>query len=254
MTRRLTDPDRRREQRRQSLLLDRLEARFQGRVASEIARASREVVDTFEATGQVTPPRDHHERMTAIYEQMAQGAFQVFGGRILDQGKNAGLVLERKEDFAQIMERLALSFISSEAMRQRITNVTETTRQQIIGQVSRGYSDGLGVAEIAKAVSKKVPSISRVRGALIARTETHGAANAGADAGARETGLQMRKEWVSAEDERTRPDHREADGQVIDMDAKFDVGSDRLEYPGDPAGSAAQVINCRCSVSHIVQD
>lgn len=252
--RRLVDSDKRREQRRQSLLLDRLEARFRGRLASEIARASREIVDTFEATGQVTPPRDHHDAMTAIYQQMAQGAFLVFGGRILEQGKSGGLIMERKEDFAQIMERLALAFVDSEMMRRRITQVTETTRQQIVGQVARGYSDGLGVAEIAKAVSKNVPSISRMRGALIARTETHGAANAGADAGARETGLQMRKEWVSAEDERTRPDHREADGQVIDMDAKFDVGADRLQYPGDPAGSAAQVINCRCAVSHVVQD
>ena len=91
-----------------------------------------------------------------------------------------------------------------------------------------------------------------MRGALIARTETHAAANAGADTAARETGLQLRKEWVSAEDERTRDSHRVADGDVADMDGAFAVGADLLKYPGDPAGSPEETINCRCAISHIV--
>jgi uncharacterized protein with gpF-like domain len=96
--------------------------------------------------------------------------------------------------------------------------------------------------------------ISRQRGALIARTETHGAANYGADGAARATGLKLRKEWIAAEDERTRPDHNEANGQIVDMDQAFDVGGEALMYPGDPAGSAGNIINCRCGVSHVVDD
>ena len=38
------------------------------------------------------------------------------------------------------------------------------------------------------------------------------------------------------------------------MDEKFQVGDDVLAYPGDPSGSPEEVINCRCAISHIVQE
>ncbi len=49
-------------------------------------------------------------------------------------------------------------------------------------------------------------------------------------------------------DSKTREDHAEADGQEVGMDEPFDVGGEQLMYPGDPAGSAGNVINCRCTV------
>jgi len=36
------------------------------------------------------------------------------------------------------------------------------------------------------------------------------------------------------------------------MDEPFIVGGERLMYPGDASGSAAQTINCRCAVAHTV--
>lgn len=53
-------------------------------------------------------------------------------------------------------------------------------------------------------------------------------------------------EWLSASDNRTRLDHREADGQVVRVGQPFNVGGESLLYPGDPAGSPGNVINCRC--------
>jgi hypothetical protein len=38
------------------------------------------------------------------------------------------------------------------------------------------------------------------------------------------------------------------------MDQAFEVGGEMLMYPGDPAGSAGNVINCRCAISHVVDD
>lgn len=254
MTRRLLDPDRQREQVRQSLLLDRLDARYGPAIAKEIARASREMLAVYEATGEVGIPRDHYQNVENLFARMASDAALIFGGRIVEQGKAAGLILERKENFAQRMLRLALEYVGQEVIRRKITSITETTRAQIVSQVERGYSDGLGVAEIARSIRKRIPTMSQLRGALIARTETHGAANFGADAAARETGLNLRKEWVAAMDERTRSSHRRADGQVVGMDDTFDVGGASLRYPGDPRGPADEVINCRCAVAFIVPD
>lgn len=47
-------------------------------------------------------------------------------------------------------------------------------------------------------------------------------------------------------DDRTRPDHADADGQVVPLDEPFIVGGDELMQPGDPNGPLDQILNCRC--------
>jgi uncharacterized protein with gpF-like domain len=253
MARRLLDQNRARELRRQNILLDRLEVSFRNRMQSELTRAGLEMAQMFEMTGEVMPPRDHRENVEAAFRAMATEAATVFGARVIDQGKAAGHVLETK-DFAATMARLALSYIAGEAVRRHITSIADTTRSQIVSAVARGYADGLGQEGVAKYIRGLVPEFSRYRSALIARTETHGAANFGATSAAKETGLPLRKEWIAAEDARTREDHALADGQIVGMDDAFDVGGASLMYPGDPSGPPEQVINCRCAQGFIVED
>lgn len=254
MARRLTNNNTRLEQRRQERLLLLMERRFRRVLAAEIQRATLEMLARFRATGQVPAlPDDHVQRLTDIFRDMAEMGVEAFGSRIVGQGKSLGLILERKE-FAEFFRRLATDYIGLEAIRQRIVNIGETTRAQIISQVLIGQAEGLGTEVIARRISEAVPGIARFRGERIARTETHGAANYGADGAARATGLKLRKEWVAASDERTREAHRLADGTVVDMDQPFLVDGERLMFPGDPNGSAGNIINCRCGVSHIVDD
>lgn len=254
MARRLISGSPQRELRRQQRLLVVLERRYRRRIASEIKRASRDILTEYKRTGSVPHEAEgHSQRMAAIYERMVSDSVQSFGGRVVQQGKSTGLALERK-DFAAVFGQIAMDYVAGEMIRQRIVKVTDTTRANIVAQVMAGQAEGLGVAAIARNVAKAVPSIAIARGAIIARTETHGAANAGADEAARATGLKLRKEWVAVGGGRTRDDHADADGQIVDMDAPFYVGGERLRYPGDPAGSAGNIINCRCGVSHIVDD
>lgn len=258
MVRRLIDQNARREQRRQALLMQRIEGPFEARLKRELTRAMRDMIDGYKLTGEVMQPRDHIENLTAIYQAMAIATFQAFGRRILEQGKAAGHALEAKrfadDSFAQIMTQLALRYISLEAIRARITAVSNTTRSQIIAAITRGFADGLGQAGIAGYISDLVPSLAGHRANLIARTETHGAANAGGNGAAIETGLRLRREWISAEDARTRPEHAEANGQIVGMGEPFSIGGESLMFPGDPSGTAEQVINCRCAVGFIVDD
>lgn len=252
MAQRLTDNDPRREQRRQERILLVLERKFQRLFAREISRASKDMVSRYKATGRAPELPETHERALAdIYKQVALLSIEAFGERIVDQGKNAGLVLESKS-FKDFFLRLAAEYIDLEMIRRRITNVAETTRQQIVNQLRIGQQAGESVDAIARRISDNIGLISRQRGALIARTETHGAANYGADGAARATGLDVRKEWVSAEDERTRVAHSEANGQIVPIDQPFLVDGEQLMFPGDPAGSGSNIINCRCAVSHIV--
>jgi hypothetical protein len=244
MARRLVDSNTRREVRRQGALLDRLTVQFRGRLNREIATAMREMVEHWEQTGNVTLPRDFRDRIEATYRQMAMASITMFGSRIMEQAKARGVKLETKESFAQIMTRRALRFIQQEAIRRRITEVTETTRDQIIRGVRKGYEDGLGQRGTASYILDLVPQISSYRADMIARTETHGAANYGSQEAAKQTGLPLSREWLAAADDRTRDTHREANGQVVGMDDTFRVGDSDLAFPGDPSGPGEEVINC----------
>lgn len=61
-----------------------------------------------------------------------------------------------------------------------------------------------------------------------------------------------RKEWTSARDADTREEHLRADGQIVDKNEPFEVGGELLMYPGDPNGSAWNIINCRCVEAPVV--
>jgi SPP1 gp7 family putative phage head morphogenesis protein len=257
MVRRLIDQNPRREQRRQSALLDRLTVQFRGRLTRELEAAMREMVTHWEMTGNIILPRGFYERIETTYRQMALASVTMFGSRVFEQGKAHGFKLktkETKESFAQIMTRLALRYIEQEMIRRRITAVTETTRQQIVNVVRKGYDDGLGQRDIAKMIEPLLPQLAAYRADAIARTETHGAANYGSQEAAKQTGVPMKKEWLASYDDRTRDTHREANGQTAGMDDTFTVGDSQLQFPGDPAGDPEEVINCRCSLGYIVDE
>lgn len=254
MNRRLLDQDRARDLRRQHRLLRLIERRVAPLFRAEITRASRTMIAGLRRVGSVPElPDDHVARIADIFMRTATVATKVFGERILDQGKAMGR-LETKLGFDELFDRLALEHVQGEAVRARIVDISTKTRGDIIAAVDLGQEAGLGVDKIASLISKNVDGISRQRAAVIARTETHGAANVASDGAARATGLDLQKEWMTSIDGREREAHRVVDGDKVEMDMPFIVGGESLMYPGDPAGSPENTINCRCAVGHIVKE
>jgi uncharacterized protein with gpF-like domain len=133
-----------------------------------------------------------------------------------------------------------------------LSGITLRMANRISNLIEQGRADNLTLPQIAKLVSSKFLSISRSRAALIARTETHSAASFSNHSYhskvQTDLGLKMLKKWVSTGDARTRPTHASANGQTVDMDEKFLVGGTEMEFAGDSAGGAKNVINCRCVI------
>ena len=88
---------------------------------------------------------------------------------------------------------------------------------------------------------------------MIARTETIRASNAGTDRLFDEWGVRE-KEWLATLDGRERPEHAAANGQVVEQGEAFSVGGERLKFPGDPAGSPWNTINCRCTQLPVIAE
>jgi hypothetical protein len=257
----LLDQDRAREWRRQTALMQRLENQFVARLSTEIYNATSEMVDRWKITNEVTYPRGFREKLEDAYRQMIVAAATSFGVRVWQQAKSVGRPVERKEDFAQTMLFEAMKYLAREVVRQRIDGVEMTTRQEVIRAIARGFVEGLGQNEIADKIMDAAPQISENRAKTIARTEVHGAANFGSLEAAKRTGVSTKKEWLSAQDKRTRTfsegdeyDHLNFDGTAVGMEEAFVFTSrkgarDTIQYPGDPSGAAGNCINCRCTLA-----
>lgn len=257
----LLDQDRAREWRRQNALMTRLENQFTAGLYTEIYNATAEMVDRWKLTGEVTPARGFRDRLEELYRQMIVAAATSFGVRVWQQVKSSGRTVERKEDFAQTMLLEAMRYLAREVVRKRIDGVDMETRMNVIRAIARGYVDGLGQNDIADKIMEAAPQISENRAKTIARTEVHGAANYGSLEAAKKTGVSNKKEWLSAQDRRTRTfaegdeyDHLNYDGTTIGLDESFAFTSskgvrDVIAYPGDPSGAAGNCINCRCTLA-----
>lgn len=127
-------------------------------------------------------------------------------------------------------------------------------KKRVTNNISRGMAQGSSYAEIARNIERgMIGDYSKVNGGAmydayrIARTEGHRITNAAthdAQIKAKDAGADVVKQWDAAMDRRTRKSHARVDGEIREIDEPFSNG---LMYPGDSAGTAAEVINCRCA-------
>ena len=139
-----------------------------------------------------------------------------------------------------------------EAFKNRIKHINETTYKDIQDILVAVYEEGLSLGEATKRLRAKYKQFSKYRADRIAKTEMNGLVNAGHVMGYQEAGV-AKKEWSAAFLLNSRPDHTRADGDIVLINAMFEVGPDLLDFPGDPGGSPGNVINCYCSVNPVVE-
>lgn len=144
---------------------------------------------------------------------------------------------------------------------QRVTLV-QGTALNTLQRITRAYlSDAefmsLGATQKATILRRQFSGYTQYQAERLVRTESTYCANfaMGESAKTLFPEQQLMKEWIAAFDDRTRDSHAEAGaGEPIKASEPFMVGGQLMMYAGDPAGGAAEVINCRCSTPYFPQE
>lgn len=146
--------------------------------------------------------------------------------------------------------RKQLEQYAIEHSSQMITLINNTTRDKVKKALAESALKGYGADKTARLI-KKTGAFNNARALKIARTETSAGQERGSYISAQSFGVKLKKKWLSAHDERTRPAHAQADGQLVKFDDMFSVGGAKMKYPCDPNGGTQNVINCRCTCLYV---
>jgi HK97 family phage portal protein len=136
----------------------------------------------------------------------------------------------------------------SEYCGTQIHDINSTTESLIREQLKQGEEAGESVPELGDRISQYFDNMEGYRVPRIVRTEVIGASNNAALMGYKQSEVVDKKEWLTAIDGRERDWHREANGQVVDLENKFTVHGEDMDCPGDGGASADNVVNCRCTI------
>lgn len=145
------------------------------------------------------------------------------------------------------------AYIGSQVAGARVVSLGGNRKKELIKTLKRYMADpdfqSMNEVQAGRILRKKFKDMSISNAKRIVRTESVNAANYATNQSATDVFGKdnLQKEWIATFDNRTRIDHIQANGQIVDMDKKFMVGGEELSYPGDSSGSAANVINCRCT-------
>ena len=125
-------------------------------------------------------------------------------------------------------------------------------KKQITATVTSGILQGSSINKMAKDLMNRVTDMNKTSAVRAARTAVTEAENAGRQAAADELekkGVIMGKRWIATHDSRTRDEHLEADGQIVENNKPFVVGGEELMFPGDKSLGASgwNLYNCRCT-------
>jgi hypothetical protein len=212
------------------------------------------VLDIAPAVNAITPRLIN--RLYKHYKRVAN-TFAKKAYKIIENSKSIDVpeIKGPKDEFFRAMN----TWMVTEA-GDKITKINTATRNNINSVIQKGLNEGISHRDIAKNIRKNGLITNRSRSLTIARTETHTVAVKAVDESVRSTRIEMEREWVSAKDLRTRTFGKGSqfehflsypngpDGERVGQDAYFQRTGQPMQFPGDPKGSAGNVIRCRCVI------
>lgn len=131
--------------------------------------------------------------------------------------------------------------------------------QQTRDEVTQGIIQGKSYAQTSKILADKL-GIGASKAVRIVRTESGRAVSQGRkelfdslEDKAKEKGIVIVREWISADDERTRDSHDKMNGQIADKNNQFTLPDGTKTDGPRLSGIADEDINCRCTERIIIK-
>jgi len=172
---------------------------------------------------------------------------------------NAGMSIAQGKCYTPVEETKTGAFKLTLALKKELSALVlnsgkyigEETINQVGASIAQAQAENWTTQELAQDIAETMSEGAATRGRLIARTETAKVENWGEIEGYRQSEFIESKGWLCAFVEDSREEHKKADSDYSDntipLDEPFLVGGEELQYPGDPAGSAAMICNCLCT-------
>jgi SPP1 gp7 family putative phage head morphogenesis protein len=180
----------------------------------------------------------------SIHDYLKDSYEDAFIGNMYDlQGQGIPLIIPINQE--QVVKAIQLDSKLSGTLYEAMGVNVKDLKKRIASEVSRGISNGFSYRDMARNLNNAM-GIGLNKSIRIARTEAHRVSQQStmdAMRQAKDKGADVVKQWDATLDAKTRPSHQKVDGEIKELDEPFGNG---LMFPGDPHGSAGEVINCRC--------
>ena len=145
----------------------------------------------------------------------------------------------------------------------RLYSNTNELASRIVDKLDKNLLTGMSSQRIAKEIMPDIKDMLRKevnseynKAIRIVRTENtkiSGEAKQSSLEHAESLGIEMKKQWVSSLDSRTRSSHGHLDGKTIGVDEYFEINGDTALAPGGFSRSENS-INCRCKIISVIEN
>lgn len=128
-----------------------------------------------------------------------------------------------------------------------VPSINEDSAQKLTDLILKGLDEGVSKFEIARRAQALFDHWSITRTNAAVRTFSTNAFSGGQIASFADAGRET-KTWLSQRADNTRDTHFVADGQTVNIDQPFTVGSSEMMHPADSSLGAdlAEIVNCNC--------
>ena len=196
----------------------------------------------------------HTQNYQLIDDYLKDSYITAHIGTLFDlQGQGVPLILPLNQE--QMISAITLNSKLSAPLYNTLGYDVEHLKINVVSEISRGIAQRLTYAEMARNLSAKT-KLPMKRTFNIARTEGHRIqqeATYNLQIRAVEKGAKIFKQWDSTLDRKTRPTHRELDGQMIGVNDYFhSSGGGKALYPGG-FGDPKEDCNCRCCLVQVAE-
>lgn len=155
----------------------------------------------------------------------------------------------------EYVKNLVNAPVAGKRLSKRLYQQRDKLAKNVTNNIINGLFAGDSYAKIAKRVSDETEATYK-QALTIAVTEggrTSSVTQQQSSEHAKGLGIDMQKRWLSTLDGKTRHDHRELDGQTVDIEDDFTVNGHKAKQPR-MFGVAKEDIRCRCTSINIVDD